>query len=1167
MATFEVHDGLGRVRRVNFTREQTILFGSSPKCEIVLDDPEVLHFHGRLRWKRDRFKVDASPEAEFIEVNGRKMASSSFRQGDEIQAGSCRIFLITDDDDSPEVSRRPRDDKTRVQPPPSYPNPEAGPKPKSDATVVQPPPLPRRGRKPNLEKDEWLDVLEVAAPSLEEPLVPGEVPGRRTEPGPRTAGSGRGWGGLVRALRANDLPPGQERILSSPLVVGLVVALVVLVLLSLSLWGIIQRTVASRLYNQAVESLNEGDYRNAIRRFDEFLSRDTGDARASKARVLRALVNVRQFTATTSASWTNALDAERAMVRTVSREPSYRDSSTELAELVLKTAEALADRARVQADPRALAEAESALELHANVAGKAAEAFVKRSRVPGKLADARAAVHKASIRARALAAMDAALRAGSSSGVYDARDALIGQYGDLAGDRALIERMTKANDLIRRAVTVDTSRRPAETEPQSDPFGPPTSLVLRSAPRDQARPASPESLVFALAEGFAAGLDGANGDPLWQVPVGQSSPFPPRPIPGGSTVLAFDARFDELVRLDARTGALIWRQALGEPVNAPPLVLGNQVLQSTSGGKLLLIDLASGELRATVNLGMPLAQPPISDEAGQFLYLLADQDCLFLLSRDPLECVAVEYLGHAAGSVACPPARLGRFLVVAENHTVDDSRWHVFVIDEDGTRVRPVQQVGVAGWTWGTPASSGTVIWATGDRGSTAAYAIGGYDEKSPFRLLGRTNPEPNASGPAFAMARSERELWIASGRSARLELDPETSKIQAAWTLGEAGPALAPPQSAGDLLVLTQQYNEGAGVALWGIEPHSGSVRWRTVLGAAWRVAPSPSPSSDALITLTEDGRRLALARERITSGGFVEVPLPKPGDIRIPPGPLRRVEAGGLTVLVPGSSADHLLVRSGAAAEDFRRVDLPSTVGATPMLWGNDLLVPGVDGRVDLLDPGTGATRAEPYIAPFDRARPIRWLAPVRLDGDAVALADETGRVRRLVRSKGSPPRLVAAGEVSLGGDLAADPIAMEGALVLVTRDGRIRSLASRDLSPVGAWPLEAPLATPPSAVAGRGFLSDSSGDVQAFGPDGLRLWSITLRDGPPFGPPVVAGDSVWFLGRGGSLERHALADGALLDRVALDILPAGHLQALGSQLVVPVGPGTLRTLKGEQ
>lgn len=1181
MAMLEVHDGVGRVHRVSIDRDQTVLFGSSPKCDLILEDPKVLPFHGRLRWRRRRLKVDASPEARFIELNGHKMATASFRQGDEIRVGSCRIFLLNIDEDPSEKPARLRDDKTRVQSPTFLADPVL--KPQGDATLVGPMPGPGRGRAFELERDDWLHEIEVAPPSMEsapasvEPHAPRERGRRsgRTRPAKHPRATGRGWARLLRAFTTDDRPPGQERVFSSPSVVGLLVALLILVLLSSLLWRVIRRTTAARLYSHAVANLDDGDYRNAIRRYDDFLAGYPDHPLASKARVLRALANVRQFTSSTGTSWTNALDAGRAMVETVGREPAFRDASTELAELVLKTAEGLADRTRGSADARTLAQAESALALHARIAGKAAESFVMRSRLPRKLAEARAAVRKASIRARALAEMDASLGSGASSGVYAARDSLVGQYPDLADDRALIDRLTAANDLIRRAVTIDPSRRPAEVESRADPFGPPTSLVLRMAPSGTGtgtgsdRPTQPGPVVHALAEGFACGVDGATGAPLWQLPVGHSSPFPPRMIPGGSTLLVVDARSDELLRLDARTGSLIWRQGLGERVSDPPLVLGNQVIQATPGGKLLSIDLASGELRATVNLGMPLARTPIGDEAGEFLYVLADRDCLFVLARDPLACAAVAYLGHAPGSVACPPARLGRFLVVAENHAIGDGRWNVFVIDADGLKVKPVQQVAVPGWTWSTPASSGSVIWAIGDRGGAAAYAVGTYEAKAPFRTIAQTNPEPTASGPAFAIARSEREVWIASGRSSRLDLDPEAGKVAAAWTLGEAGPSLAPPQRAGDLLVLTQQYDEGAGVALWGVEAQSGTVRWRTVLGADWRVGPRSVLGVEGLNTLTEEGRTLTLPGELIAKGGFVEVPLPKPGGARLPVGPLDRLVDGDLTVVVPGTAVDHLLVRSGPGdgegegGGEFQRVELPSTTGASPILWGRDLLVPGVDGRVDLIDPTTGTPRAEPFMTPFDRDRPTRWRSPVRIDGDAVVLAEGSGRVRRLSRSSTPAPRLVASAEASLGQDLVANPLSTGGAVILITTDNRIRALAARDLSPVGAWPLEAPLSLS-ATVAGLGFLADTSGNIHAFGNDGRRLWSGKLRDGPPAGAPVVAGDSVWFLGRDGSLHRHALADGAPLGRQRLDILPAGDLHALGSQIVVPVGLGTLRTLK---
>ena len=170
---------------------------------------------------------------------------------------------------------------------------------------------------------------------------------------------------------------------------------------------------------------------------------------------------------------------------------------------------------------------------------------------------------------------------GSATRVYDARDALVDQYADLAHDKDLIARMTAANELIRRAVVVDATRRPAERAPRPDPLGPPTSLVLRSsrdagaAPsRRPRRSSSPWPTDFALRDRRQLGA------PLWHVPLGLASPFVPRAVTGEATVLAFDARHDELVKLDAHDrlpdlAARRWANRSGDP----PLVLGNQLFQ------------------------------------------------------------------------------------------------------------------------------------------------------------------------------------------------------------------------------------------------------------------------------------------------------------------------------------------------------------------------------------------------------------------------------------------------------------------------------------------------------------------------------------------------------------------------------------------------------------
>ncbi len=148
-------------------------------------------------------------------------------------------------------------------------------------------------------------------------------------------------------------------------------------------------------------------------------------------------------------------------------------------------------------------------------------------------------------------------------------------------------------------------------------------------------------------------------------------------------------------------------------------MVGNLLAQVLPSGKLLLVRLESGELETTVNVGRPLGRSPVNDEAGQHLYLVGRQDCLFVLGREPLSCVAVVYLGHADASVPCAPARLGRFLIVPENNSMYNSQLHVMLLDPEGGKVKPVQDVDVSGWIAETPVSTARSSggWAT--RGDT----------------------------------------------------------------------------------------------------------------------------------------------------------------------------------------------------------------------------------------------------------------------------------------------------------------------------------------------------------------------------------------------------------------------------------------------------------------
>src|SRR5258708_1947305 len=79
--------------------------------------------------------------------------------------------------------------------------------------------------------------------------------------------------------------------------------------------------------------------------------------------------------------------------------------------------------------------------------------------------------------------------------------------------------------------------------------------------------------------------------------------------------------------------------------------------------------------------------------------------------------------------------------------------------------------------------------------------------------------------------------------------------------------------------------------------------------------------------------------------------------------------------------------------------------------------------------------------------------------------------------------------------------------------TPSGGVRALAARDLSPVGAWPLEARLWGRPVGLGDGGLVSDRAGGVMAFGRDGQRIWSIKLG-AEVVGSPQVLGRSILFL-----------------------------------------------------
>ena len=239
---------------------------------------------------------------------------------------------------------------------------------------------------------------------------------------------------------------------------------------------------------------------------------------------------------------------------------------------------------------------------------------------------------------------------------------------------------------------------------------------------------------------------------------------------------------------------------------------------------------------------------------------------------------------------------------------------------------------------------------------------MGDYASKSPFQSVARLTADATASGPAFALARSDRELWVASGHAGRFRARCRTRqdrRPRRRWR--NRAPHWRPFRSPGRLVVMTFQDQETSGVALWGIDAETGAVAWKTIVGAPW---PTPARGRRRIERSDDDrsrrprhhdvrpsrslaeGSSCRRCRGRATSrvAGWI---VPRTS----------RSAASRVTAIVPERAVERALGRRlHKSQEPGSKVGLPAVPAADPIAWGSGILIPGLDSRAYLIDPADG-------------------------------------------------------------------------------------------------------------------------------------------------------------------------------------------------------------------
>ncbi len=941
-------------------------------------------------------------------------------------------------------------------------------------------------------------------------------------------------------------------------------ALVLLTLCGITVAWLLYSESGDDLVEAARKSLEAGSYTQAISEYERFLRDFPRHRDHSAARVALAVARLRQAV-DTSRDYPLALDVARQELDAVEDEEKFKDAQYELASLLPSIAGGLAKAAEAATDPAEVREridqATTALALCTNT-----NYIPKSLRDEAELAGVRETLEMVQRRLEShedlqqtLAAMDTAVAASDTPAAYQAERDLLNKHPELGGNESLAAAVARVSAAEQSGIQFVADEQPAATTERPTPWV--ASLAL--AHRRRTTPAPDNGVACVRVDAAVYGLDVASGKLLWQRPTGfDRSPCWPLAVAGD--VLVVDATQHELLRLDAATGKLRWRQTLGEEV-APPVVAGDRVLLAARSGRLYLVDLASGTRLGYLQFAQPLLVSPAVDRRSERLYIAGNHSSVYAISLADLTCLGVYYLGHSTGSIRVAPALLMDKLALLEDDGVATCRLHLLALDDRGAIAGQVAEQRLEGLAAGPPLVAGRRLIVATDHGEIDVFEVTpGQGDQTLTAIATREATEDQPLVRHLLV--TEGNIWVGDTQLTKYDVLPTGNRlpvesIDESFNGSTFDHAL---ELFGTTLVHVRRPAYRAGVEVAATDTAHGRSLWATELAMPPAWSPVVDPSRRSLLVATSSGYVFrfdeAAIRARVQD---------EPLAARSPPAPLPVLTVGadlgdGRAVFGAPTASDRLLLVDPAQPDDPARwVRLPSPLACTPTSFADGLLAPMEIGQVAYLDPATGGPLASPLEPRLQPRTRLAYQPAGAVPGDArqFVIADGHDKVYLAAVVDRPQPHLEALVETQVGTYPAIGPVVVLGDAALVaTAEPRLLRLSLPKLEVAGDVALPADVVWGPYGVGDRALLVTADGNLSAAAADGTIAWTVPLAHGELAGPPLSADDGVLLAYRDGTLQRVSLADGESLAEVNVEQpLAAGPVRFLG-RIVLTAHDGTL-------
>jgi outer membrane protein assembly factor BamB/TolA-binding protein len=952
-------------------------------------------------------------------------------------------------------------------------------------------------------------------------------------------------------------------------------ALLLIVILGAGLWWSLLSKSGDDMLEQAHEFYRDGAYTKAIDQYNQFLDKHPGHNGASLAHVRRGLAQLRQAAEGTS-NWPRALGVAKKVLDEIGTETEFKEARPELASLLPDIAVGMAAHARKTPSPELVAETREALALVDKYVPKSMRPITKLGNVNNSLAITEREIACSGELGKAVTAMREAVESGKTQDAYGIRAALLKQYPNLVDNEELVKAVLEVSQAEQKDVKVETRRRAATTEETPDSMAAAVA-VARRATRQEA-PGARNYVIFAQAGGAVYGLDAATGKVLWRRSVGfnangRSLAFPPTAISDrpGSDALLVGASAHELLRVEGATGRLRWRHELGERFDAHPVVVDDRILVATRSGRLVSIDLNSGDSPSYIQLSQQLRVAPTVDVKRSRIYQVAEHSNLYVLSLTDGSCQEVVYLGHPPGTITTAPVIISNYLVVADNRSVRGATLRVFSLDskEDAPAVRPLHEIDLEGHVDTPPVVSGARMLVATDVGKVYAFQISGTDVERPLEGIAHLQTGDEKDLIRFIMLKSN-QFWIADSQLTKFDIQSSLGSLRQKWSVGKDSGFLQPLVAIGRTIFHVRRRLHLPGVVVSAVGMGRPDVFWETHLAARLAMEPIVDEQSGRITAVTTMGSVIELPVADLKGHRIVDqsVVALKTDEIRKPMIDAIRTR-DGLLALLTGSGAEKIAVFDPRQTpRRFRWVVLPDVAGCRPIIVAGGLLVPCQLGQVFLLDPRTGGKllvggkMVEPFQPKLETDSRLQWRRPALVGEKEVVLADNLGRLYLLGIKDQPKPHVAVLAQTDLARPISS-PLAAVGKVVYAVDESG--TLLVFDL-PKLTQDQEKRLAIGGAAVWGprrvgrHVFLTTDSEQLLCLDDHGKLVWKIDLPHGPLAGSPLAVGDHYILASTRGVVWRVGAADGKELGKIETGRPLGTGPVPLGNGLLLSGHDGTL-------